>query len=213
MSPSQRANAAPAEKPPTATRRAATSTAPTVLVPPISSDTSKRRAARRSWCSPRPRLRGHIGRYRPPHGPVSTCACRDPSAYLVSSGVWPILHRRSFERVTGRKHDFWLVRTVGGLAVAAGASLGLAAVSGRNHRETSVLALATGLVFGVADLRAARTHSRIYLGDALMQLVFAPTWLRSWGTADERGTAADPGGASADAAVPRDSVLSGSGTG
>jgi hypothetical protein len=35
------------------------------------------------------------------------------AAYLVSGGVWPI-HRRSFERVTGRKHDFWLVRTVDG---------------------------------------------------------------------------------------------------
>ena len=56
-------------------------------------------------------------------GPSPRALAAIQAAYLVSSGVWPILHRRSFERVTGRKQDFWLVRTVGGLAAASGASL------------------------------------------------------------------------------------------
>jgi hypothetical protein len=102
------------------------------------------------------------------------------AAYLVASGVWPILHRRSFERVTGRKHDFWLVRTVGGLAAATGLSLGVAAIEGKRRREAAILALTSGLVFAVADLRAARTHSRIYLADTLLQVAFAPTWARPW---------------------------------
>ena len=146
-------------------------------------------------------------------GPSPRALAAIQAAYLVASGVWPILHRRSFERVTGRKHDFWLVRTVGGLAAASGVSLGFAAASGRKHRETSLLALGTGVVFVGADLRAARSHSRIYLGDALLQLAFAPTWLRSWTRADERGVTADLPGASPVAATPRDSVLSKSGTG
>lgn len=103
------------------------------------------------------------------------------AAYLVGTGVWPLLHRRSFEAVTGPKKEFWLVRTVGGLAAATGASLGVAVVRGRRKPETVALALASGLVFGLADLRAARTESRTYLGDVVAQLAFAPAWLAPWG--------------------------------
>lgn len=73
--------------------------------------------------------------------------------------------RTSFERVTRRKQDFWLVRTVGGLAAAIGLSLGLAALRGTKRPETVALALSSGLAFGVADVRASRTESRIYLAD------------------------------------------------
>ena len=102
------------------------------------------------------------------------------AAYLVATGVWPIVHRGSFEAVTGPKSDYWLVRTVGGLATAAGVTLGIAALRGRRPPEAVVLALSTGLVFGLADVRAARTESWIYLGDLGVQLVLAPVWLRHW---------------------------------
>ncbi len=102
------------------------------------------------------------------------------AAYLVATGVWPIVHRGSFEAVTGPKSDYWLVRTVGGLATAAGVTLGIAALRGRRPPEAVVLALSTGLVFGLADVRAARTESWIYLGDLGVQLVVAPVWLRHW---------------------------------
>jgi hypothetical protein len=102
------------------------------------------------------------------------------AAYFVSSGVWPLIHRPSFEQVTGKKEDFWLVRTVGGLAAASGLSMGLAAWRGSRQPETVVLALANGLVFALADLRAARTESRLYLADSLLQIGFASAWLASW---------------------------------
>jgi hypothetical protein len=102
------------------------------------------------------------------------------AAYFIATGVWPLVHRASFERVTGEKTDFWLVRTVGGLAAAAGLAMGVAVARGSKPPETVVLALATGSVFLVADVRASRTESRIYLGDALLQAAFAPAWLRSW---------------------------------
>lgn len=102
------------------------------------------------------------------------------AAYLVASGVWPLLDRSSFEAVTGRKQDFWLVRTVGGLAAAIGLSLGLAAVRNTKRPETVVLALSSGLAFGAADVRAARTESPVYLGDLALQAVFAAAWLRPW---------------------------------
>jgi hypothetical protein len=104
--------------------------------------------------------------------------------------VWPLLHRASFELVTGEKRDFWLVRTVGGLAAAAGLAMGVAVARGSKTPETTVLALATGLVFVLADVRAARTESRVYLADALLQTTFAPAWLASWKVAGEHASAA-----------------------
>ena len=32
------------------------------------------------------------------------------AASLVATGAWPLLDRSSFEAVTGRKQDLWLVR-------------------------------------------------------------------------------------------------------
>lgn len=102
------------------------------------------------------------------------------AAYLAGTGVWPLLHRDSFEAVTGRKQDFWLVRTVGGLATATGVSLGVAVARRTRTPETVALALGSGLVFALADLRAARTESRLYLGDVVAQALFAPAWLTAW---------------------------------
>ena len=55
------------------------------------------------------------------------------AAYFIGTGVWPLVHRASFERLTGEKTDFWLVRTVGGLAAAAGLAKGVAAARGSNE--------------------------------------------------------------------------------
>jgi hypothetical protein len=33
-------------------------------------------------------------------------------AFNIASGVWPLLHRRSFEAVFGPKDDYWLAATV-----------------------------------------------------------------------------------------------------
>ena len=102
------------------------------------------------------------------------------AGYLLATGVWPLVHRRSFEAVTGPKEDFWLARTVGGLAAATGVALGISVVRGRRSPEAVALALASSAVFAAADLRAARTESRTYLGDLALQAVLVPAWLRRW---------------------------------
>jgi len=102
------------------------------------------------------------------------------SAYLVASGVWPILHRRSFEAVTSPKNEFWLVRTVGGLAAVCGAVLGASVVRGRPSGEIQLLAAAQALVFVTADMFAARTQSRVYLGDVVLQAACVPAWFVRW---------------------------------
>ena len=111
---------------------------------------------------------------------LARAAAGTQAEYLAATGVWPLLHRSSFERLTGRKREFWLVRTVGGLAAAIGVSLGLAAICGSKRPETVALALGSGVAFGVADVRASRTESRIYLADLALQAAFAAAWLRPW---------------------------------
>lgn len=101
------------------------------------------------------------------------------AAYYVATGLWSIVHRRSFEAVSGPKRDYWLVRTVGALAIAVGAALGVAAASGR-RREGAVLAIGSGLAFVASDVQAARASSRVYVADALLHAVLLPAWLRSW---------------------------------
>jgi hypothetical protein len=110
------------------------------------------------------------------------------AGYLVLTGVWPIVHRGSFERVSGRKGEFWLVRTVGGLAAAIGTSLGAALVSRQRKGGARTLALGSAVVFAVADVHAARAVSRTYLLDLLAQVVFAWAWLRNHSSAEPSGT-------------------------
>lgn len=101
------------------------------------------------------------------------------AAYYATTGAWAVVHRRSFEAVTGQKREYWLVRTVGALALANGAALAAAAGSGR-RREGAVLALGTGLAFVASDLQAARVASRVYLADALLHLALLPAWFLPW---------------------------------
>jgi hypothetical protein len=107
------------------------------------------------------------------------------AAYLVATGLWPLLHRGSFEAVTGPKTDFWLVRTVGGLAMACGAVLGVSVIRGRQDREIQLLAAGQALVFVAADVFAARTQSRMYLGDVVLQAACLPAWIVPWESSPE----------------------------
>lgn len=97
--------------------------------------------------------------------------------YLVATGLWSLTHRRSFERVTGPKEDYWLVQTVGGLAIAIGASMSTALRRRAQEPETIVLGAASCIAFGLASVRASQTESRIYLGDAVLEIAFLAAWL------------------------------------
>jgi hypothetical protein len=102
------------------------------------------------------------------------------AAYYVVTGAWAVVDRTSFERLTGPKRDYWLVRLVGGLAVCVGTSLGATVVTGRKRQQDVTLALATSLAFVVADVHAARLLSRVYIGDVVLHAFFVPAWIRPW---------------------------------
>jgi hypothetical protein len=104
-------------------------------------------------------------------------AARLQAGYYVLTGVWPLAHRRSFERVTGPKVDFWLVRTVGVLVSAIGAGLALGArrrVSAELE-ATAVLAAAGLAAIDVAEVARGRI-SPIYLADALLEAALVAYW-------------------------------------
>jgi hypothetical protein len=90
------------------------------------------------------------------------------------------VHRDSFEAVTGPKADFWLVRTVGGLAAACGVVLGVSVIRGRQNAEIQLLSGAQAIVFVAADVFAAKTQSRVYAGDVVVQAACFPAWFVPW---------------------------------
>ena len=70
--------------------------------------------------------------------------------FYVAPGLWPIVHFRSFEAITGKKKEPWLVKTMGALIT----SVGVALLSGARDRRTSTktLGIASALVLAGADV-------------------------------------------------------------
>jgi len=101
------------------------------------------------------------------------------AVFYLGTGVWPLLHRRSFESVTGRKTDFWLAQTVGVLVAALGIGLGRAAARGEVPRELRTVALASASGLTMVDLWfvAQGRISKVYLADAVAELSLVAAWL------------------------------------
>jgi len=105
---------------------------------------------------------------------------RVQALYFVISGVWPLLHMRSFEAITGPKVDRWLVKTVGVLVMTIGATLGLATRADRTTPEIALLGAGSAGALAAIDIVyvAKRRISPVYLLDAVAELVLAAAWTR-----------------------------------
>jgi len=97
--------------------------------------------------------------------------------FYVATGMWPIVHLRSFEKVTGPKVDKWLVRTLGGLIAAVGTALVVGAFE-RRSRALEVLGIGSALALGAADVVYSLRGriSKVYLGDAVAEGGIAAAW-------------------------------------
>ena len=101
------------------------------------------------------------------------------AAFYISTGVWPLLHRHSFERVTGPKVDFWLAQAVGATVAAIGTGLAQAA---SQHRQVSpelrTVAMTSAAGLALIDLIfvARRRISPIYLLDAAAEAALVAAW-------------------------------------
>lgn len=102
----------------------------------------------------------------------------------VVTGLWPIVHLRSFEAVTGPKLEGWLVKTVGALVTVVGGTLLLAGARRRVGPEVRLLGAGTAAAFTAVDViyTAKRRISPVYLLDAVAETAL----LAGWGVAQFR---------------------------
>jgi hypothetical protein len=106
--------------------------------------------------------------------------CAVQALYFMATGLWPILHIRSFMAVTGPKTDLWLVRTVGMLVIVIGAVLWRAYRLRRHQTGTvAMLGLGSAMGFLLVDIASVLTHAvgPVYWLDAAVQLVFLFGWI------------------------------------
>jgi glycine/D-amino acid oxidase-like deaminating enzyme/nitrite reductase/ring-hydroxylating ferredoxin subunit len=105
-------------------------------------------------------------------------------AYYVASGLWPMLHLRSFQAATGTRGPGWLVRSLGGVVAAVGAAL-LVGPGAASMRRTRALGLGSALALGAAGVYvAARGRGwRVNLADAAVHTGFLVAWLARGRTA------------------------------
>jgi hypothetical protein len=105
------------------------------------------------------------------------------AGYYVLTGIWPLAHRRSFEALTGRKIDWWLVETVGLLVTSIGVAAGLAARTGRVTPELAVAAAGTAGSLATIDVVyvAAGAIPPTYLADAAVELGLVGGWMLAAG--------------------------------
>lgn len=97
------------------------------------------------------------------------------AVYFIFMGLWPLLHYKSFEVVTGKKIDTWLVKTVAWLFVVIGVQLWVA-----DPRQTALLGIGSALAIGGADVYYSLIKERIswvYTMDAVPQITFIVLWL------------------------------------
>lgn len=100
------------------------------------------------------------------------------AAYYISSGLWPVLHLRSFLLVTGPKVDLWLVQAFGLLVVAQGSALLFACVA-RREREALPFGFASCAMLALVDVWfvSKGTIRAVYLLDAGAEAILAAGWL------------------------------------
>lgn len=105
---------------------------------------------------------------------------RAHGAFNLVGGLWPMLHRRSFEAVFGRKNDRWLQYTVAGLLAGNGVAQILATLSpaGADHaRRVGVITAAWLLAIDLTYVPKGDIP-KTYLLDAAMEVGWLTAWSR-----------------------------------
>jgi hypothetical protein len=100
------------------------------------------------------------------------------SIYFLITGLWPILHMRSFLAVTGPKTDLWLVKTVGSLIAVIGCVLAVAAWRQAISSEVILLAAGSAATLMTVDVvyTMKRVIPKIYLADAIVEALLIVAW-------------------------------------
>jgi len=107
-------------------------------------------------------------------------ALRFQAAYYIATGSLPLVSRGAFEKITGRKQDWWLVQMVGLLALTAGVTLAIGTRKKRTSPEILTLSTMSAASFAYIDTVHALSGriSEIYLLDAVLEIALIGTIAR-----------------------------------
>ena len=99
--------------------------------------------------------------------------------YYALMALWALVHLQGFMRLTGAKSDVWLVKTVAALVLVIGAALLAGAWRLRIGPDLSFIAIGTTTALALVDIVyvCKGTISRVYLLDALIELMLLAGWL------------------------------------
>jgi hypothetical protein len=102
--------------------------------------------------------------------------------FYALTGIWPVLHIESFLRVTGPKHDLWLVEAFGLVLFTVGAVLIHAAWRRQVEPSLAMLGLALALTLLAVDVMFVMREviSPVYLADGLAELAIACSWVSAY---------------------------------
>src|SRR4051794_41418790 len=111
-----------------------------------------------------------------------SAVARAQGAFNITFGLWPLIHRRSFEGVFGPKHDYWLAATVALLLAGNGTVQLINASTPEGVAFAKRLGVTTAAALaGVDVVNVARGRiSSAYLVDAAAEM----GWVGGWARAD-----------------------------
>lgn len=102
---------------------------------------------------------------------------RAQGVFFLATGLWPVVHLRSFEAVAGPKRDKWLVQTMGLLIACVGGTL-LVAARSRFPKHLATLGMSTSATLAAVDIvyTVKRRIPKACLLDAVVELGFVTAW-------------------------------------
>lgn len=95
--------------------------------------------------------------------------------FYVATGLWPVLHLKSFEYVTGPKTDKWLVKTVAFMITCSG----IIFLKFSDEKAALWLAIMNAVALTIVDVYYSLNGviRKVYLLDALVEIGFVVTLL------------------------------------
>lgn len=122
--------------------------------------------------------RSHFQQIKEQHSFISFVLVCQGVFYLLT-GLWPLVSATTFEKVTGPKTDFWLVKTVGVLVAVVGGILTMAGLRRKPSPETALLAVGSAASLAAVDMVYVSKNriSAVYLVDAIAELVLILAWI------------------------------------
>jgi hypothetical protein len=110
-----------------------------------------------------------------------SAVARAQGTFNIAFGLWPLIHRRSFEGVFGPKRDYWIAATVALLLVGNGTVQLLNASTPEGVAFSKRLGMTTAAALaGVDVVNVARGRIRsTYLVDAAAEVGWLGVWARA----------------------------------